>query len=149
MFGLLPTLAKVLPFFSLVVLGMFLSIAFYPGNIKWKQNIFLDKHMFFSLVVLGMFLSIAFYPGNIKWKQNIFLDKHMSCSFSSPFSLICNSSLISLNFCFSRLNRFFLLVKIFTKILLYCFGKEFTWPLKWQTHLESQSQFHGTNPTIS
>jgi hypothetical protein len=24
---------------------MFLSIAFYPGNIKWKQNIFLDKHM--------------------------------------------------------------------------------------------------------
>ncbi len=45
MFGLFPTLAKILSFFSLVVLGMFLSIAFYPGNIKWKQNIFLDKHM--------------------------------------------------------------------------------------------------------
>jgi len=45
MFGLFPTLAKVLSFFSLVVLGMFLSIAFYLGIIKWKQNIFLDKHM--------------------------------------------------------------------------------------------------------
>jgi hypothetical protein len=61
------------------------------------------------LVVLGTFLSIAFYLGNIKWKQDIFLDKHMSGSFSFPFSLICNSSFISLNFGSSRLNRFFLL----------------------------------------